>query len=204
MTTASLHPSQPTAPTSPSLHGGWVAAEAQDLLGQLAADGHLQAGAAAQRVAEIKDEVAATGSYRHTAEELLLGARIAWRNNPQCVGKFYWKALDVRDCRDIGRGGELCLMNPGASNAISTTTLIRRRWSPRRLPRRRQTLMSSPRPHCSRAYESPFSLRCDLIHVLRTLGRPGSVGPPRHPLTRLQTTQRVSETPMEYLAIRCR
>ena len=105
---------------------------------------------------------------------------------------------------DIGRGGELCLMNPGASNAISTTTLIRRRWSPRRLPRRRQTLMSSPRPHCSRAYESPFSLRCDLIHVLRTLGRPGSVGPPCHPLARLQTTPRVSETPMEYLAIRCR
>ena len=83
-----------------------MAAEAEDLLGQLAAEGHLGTDSAAQRVAEIKGEVAATGSYRHTAQELLLGSRIAWRNNPQCVGKFYWKALEVRDCRDVGADGD--------------------------------------------------------------------------------------------------
>ena len=143
-------------------------------------------------------------SCRHENTRLLVPffidiiARFFFHNSQRPSGSEGDRGLD------IGRGGELCLMNPGASNAISTTTLIRRRWSPRRLPRRRQTLMSSPRPHCSRAYESPFSLRCDLIHVLRTLGRPGSVGPPCHPLARLQTTPRVSETPMEYLAIRCR
>ncbi|MFI9272034.1 nitric oxide synthase oxygenase [Kitasatospora sp. NPDC052896] len=85
---------------------GAVAAEAEDLLRQLAAEGHLPADAAAQRVKEMTDELTATGTYRQSAEELLHGARIAWRNNPQCVGKFYWKGLEVRDCREVGADGD--------------------------------------------------------------------------------------------------
>ena len=106
MTTTSLRTPASTGPTPTCPHRGAVAVEAEELLAQLASEGCLGADAAAHRVAEIKCEVAAAGTYSHTAQELLLGARIAWRNNPQCVGKFYWKALEVRDCRDVGGGGE--------------------------------------------------------------------------------------------------
>jgi len=106
MTTASLRTPSPATPAPSCPQSGSVTAEAEELLGQLVAEGHLGPGTAEQRVSEIKDEVAATGSYRHTADELVVGTRIAWRNNPQCVGKFYWKALEVRDCRDIGGGGQ--------------------------------------------------------------------------------------------------
>ncbi|MDH6137940.1 nitric-oxide synthase [Kitasatospora sp. MAA4] len=81
------------------------AAEAAELVRQLAAEGHLSAEAAQHRGREIAGELAATGTYRQSAEELLLGSRIAWRNNPQCIGKFYWKGLEVRDCREAGGAG---------------------------------------------------------------------------------------------------
>lgn len=106
MTIASLRTPKSAASALSCLNAGSVVAEAEDLLGQLVAEGHLGTDAAARRVAEIQGEVAAAGTYSHTAQELLLGARIAWRNNPQCVGKFYWKALEVRDCRDVGGAGE--------------------------------------------------------------------------------------------------
>ncbi|MFI9100743.1 nitric oxide synthase oxygenase [Streptomyces fildesensis] len=99
MTTSHLR-LQPSAPSSPP--AGPVAAEAEDLVRQLASEGHLSADDAERRVREIADELAATGSYRQTEEELLLGARIAWRNNPQCIGKFYWRGLEARDCRQVG------------------------------------------------------------------------------------------------------
>ncbi|MDH6108541.1 nitric-oxide synthase [Kitasatospora sp. MAP12-15] len=82
-----------------------VAAEAAELVRQLAAEGHLSAQAAELRGQEIAGELAATGTYRQSAQELLLGSRIAWRNNPQCIGKFYWKGLEVRDCREVAAGG---------------------------------------------------------------------------------------------------
>jgi len=53
------------------------------------------------RVDRVLAEIDATGAYGHTAEELLWGARIAWRNTPRCIGKFYWKALTVRDMRHL-------------------------------------------------------------------------------------------------------
>lgn len=87
---------QPSAP---------VAAEAADLVRQLGAEGLRPAEEVECRVGEIVAELAATGSYRQSVRELLAGTRIAWRNNPQCVGKFYWKALEVRDCREVGVGG---------------------------------------------------------------------------------------------------
>ena len=53
------------------------------------------------RVGQVLAEIEARGTYSHTDEELLHGARIAWRNTPRCFGKFYWKALTVRDMRDL-------------------------------------------------------------------------------------------------------
>ncbi|MDH6140400.1 nitric-oxide synthase [Kitasatospora sp. GP30] len=102
MKTSHLRAAQSVPSTQPV---GPVAAEAADLLRQLVAEGHLSAEAAEQRTREIAAELAATGGYRQSDQELLQGARIAWRNNPQCIGKFYWKGLEVWDCREVGVGG---------------------------------------------------------------------------------------------------
>jgi nitric-oxide synthase len=53
------------------------------------------------RVAQVLVQILATGSYEHTAEELIWGAKIAWRNTPRCLGKFYWTALRVVDMRQL-------------------------------------------------------------------------------------------------------
>lgn len=54
-----------------------------------------------RRRLEIRDEVAATGTYTHTAEELEFGARVAWRNSARCIGRLYWNSLRVRDRRAL-------------------------------------------------------------------------------------------------------
>lgn len=94
----------PSTPSSPQAVA--VAEEAADLVRQLAKEGHFSADAAERRIGEIAAELAAVGSYRQSTQELLLGSRIAWRNNPQCIGKFYWKGLESRDCRDAGADGD--------------------------------------------------------------------------------------------------
>ncbi|TYB60245.1 nitric oxide synthase oxygenase [Nonomuraea sp. PA05] len=71
----------------------------------------------ARRRAAVLDELARTGTYRHTPAELVLGAKLAWRNHTRCVGKLYWKTLMVRDCRR--------LHHPGAIAAALTTHLAR-------------------------------------------------------------------------------
>ncbi|MET7996081.1 nitric oxide synthase oxygenase [Amycolatopsis sp. NPDC005232] len=54
-----------------------------------------------ERLAQIKEEIAETGSYRHTYAELAHGARVAWRNSARCIGRLYWRGLRVRDRRDV-------------------------------------------------------------------------------------------------------
>jgi hemoglobin-like flavoprotein len=39
------------------------------------------------RMLEIEMEIAATGKYTQTSEELQMGARLAWRNSAKCIGK---------------------------------------------------------------------------------------------------------------------
>lgn len=53
------------------------------------------------RVAEIVDEIERTGTYTQTTEELLLTARLAWRNHARCSGRAYWRALQVSDMRHL-------------------------------------------------------------------------------------------------------
>jgi nitric-oxide synthase, bacterial len=54
-----------------------------------------------KRRAEVQAEIAATGSYTQTFEELEFGARVAWRNSSRCIGRLYWKSLKVIDCRHL-------------------------------------------------------------------------------------------------------
>ena len=39
------------------------------------------------------------GTYEHTPEELAFGARVAWRNHARCIGRLYWRSLEVIDRR---------------------------------------------------------------------------------------------------------
>jgi nitric-oxide synthase len=59
------------------------------------------AGPAGPRLREIRREISLTGTYRHTAEELEFGARVAWRNSSRCIGRLYWKSLKIRDRREV-------------------------------------------------------------------------------------------------------
>jgi nitric-oxide synthase len=59
------------------------------------------AGPVALRIAAVKREIDMTGTYWHTPEELAFGARVAWRNNARCIGRLYWRSLQVRDLRTV-------------------------------------------------------------------------------------------------------
>ncbi|WP_081639979.1 nitric oxide synthase oxygenase [Actinomadura flavalba] len=60
-----------------------------------------RAGPLDARLARVRAEIAATGTYRHTPEELAHGARVAWRNAHRCIGRLYWRSLRVRDLRNV-------------------------------------------------------------------------------------------------------
>lgn len=54
-----------------------------------------------RRLAEVDKQIKLSGTYVHTPEELAFGARVAWRNHARCIGRLYWRSLQVRDCRDV-------------------------------------------------------------------------------------------------------
>jgi nitric-oxide synthase, bacterial len=57
------------------------------------------AGSVDARLRQVRAEIAETGTYTHTAEELAYGARVAWRNSSRCIARLYWPTLELRDCR---------------------------------------------------------------------------------------------------------
>jgi nitric-oxide synthase, bacterial len=63
--------------------------------------GEHRAGPPDRRMRQVRREIEATGSYRHTADELAFGARVAWRNSSRCIGRLYWQSLRVRDRREL-------------------------------------------------------------------------------------------------------
>ncbi|MGC4885787.1 nitric oxide synthase oxygenase [Micromonospora sp. DT227] len=48
----------------------------------------------------VRAEVADTGSWHPTLDELTYAARVAWRNAGRCIGRARWSHLTVRDRRD--------------------------------------------------------------------------------------------------------
>jgi nitric-oxide synthase len=60
-----------------------------------------------ERITQIRREIAATGTYRHTAAELTFAARVAWRNSSRCIGRLYWRSLRVRDRRHVSSAAEV-------------------------------------------------------------------------------------------------
>jgi nitric-oxide synthase len=57
--------------------------------------------AAKARIEQVRDQIAATGSYTHTPAELAFGATVAWRNSARCIGRLYWRSLRIRDRREV-------------------------------------------------------------------------------------------------------
>jgi nitric-oxide synthase len=54
-----------------------------------------------KRLDEIQAEIEKTGTYWHSEAELVYGTKVAWRNTNRCIGRLFWKALQVRDRRNI-------------------------------------------------------------------------------------------------------
>ena len=54
-----------------------------------------------ERMREVRDDIARTGTYTHTFDELEHGARLAWRNAPKCANRKFWDQLQLIDQRHV-------------------------------------------------------------------------------------------------------
>jgi nitric-oxide synthase len=87
----------PIAPPSlPSLTEEEVIAQAEDFF----RTEEVQEVTEQSRIRDVRAEIASTGTYRHTASELLVGAKLAWRNHARCAGRYSWRNLRLLDMRD--------------------------------------------------------------------------------------------------------
>lgn len=73
-------------------------AEAEEFLRLCYAE-NARLGPVEPRLAIVRAQIAATGGYVHTPEELSYGAKVAWRNASRCIGRLYWRSLVVLDRR---------------------------------------------------------------------------------------------------------
>ncbi|MGI8665197.1 MAG: nitric oxide synthase oxygenase [Jatrophihabitans sp.] len=87
----------PIAPPSlPTLDSDEVIAQAAEFF----AFPEVQAVTDQGRFPEVRAEILRTGSYQHSATELLVGAKLAWRNHARCAGRYSWRNLRLLDMRD--------------------------------------------------------------------------------------------------------
>jgi nitric-oxide synthase len=62
---------------------------------------------AAARLSEIEAEIRDSGSYSHTPDELLFGAKLAWRNSNRCIGRLFYDTLELLDHRDLSHPDDI-------------------------------------------------------------------------------------------------
>ncbi|MGN7453716.1 nitric oxide synthase oxygenase [Paenibacillus pasadenensis] len=55
----------------------------------------------AARIEAVRAAIGRGEAYEPSAEELVWGARVAWRNNSRCIGRLFWQTLDVIDARGV-------------------------------------------------------------------------------------------------------
>ena len=75
--------------------------EAFDFLRAFALEKKVDSDSLASRLLQVEEEIATTGTWQPSFEELEHGARMAWRNNARCIGRLFWPSLKVRDLRHI-------------------------------------------------------------------------------------------------------
>jgi nitric-oxide synthase, bacterial len=98
------HLRRPAAAEAP---GRTVHRQALDFLRQFHAENPVPRAEELRRMQDVGYEIEQTGTYRHTAQELQWGARVAWRNASRCIGRLYWNSLKVRDLRDVKSAAEV-------------------------------------------------------------------------------------------------
>ncbi len=81
--------------------------EALDFLRQYFRENDVPRPEQIRRMRDISFEIERTGTYRHTEQELVWGARVAWRNASRCIGRLYWNSLRVRDLRHVKTAAEV-------------------------------------------------------------------------------------------------
>lgn len=77
--------------------------KAQDFIQQMGKEVNWSKENIDARLLAIAEEIAETGTYTHTTEELTYGARLAWRNSNRCIGRLFWDKLNVIDMRHIDK-----------------------------------------------------------------------------------------------------
>jgi nitric-oxide synthase len=95
------HPAEAWDPVAPADPG-----EAEDFLRQCYRE-NPRLGPVEPRLAIVRAQIAATGTYVHTVDELTHGAKMAWRNASRCIGRLYWKSLLVLDRRRARTADEI-------------------------------------------------------------------------------------------------
>lgn len=75
--------------------------EAHAFLEVFAGEKNVPTATASDRRHAVAGEIAATGTWTPSFEELEHGARMAWRNNARCIGRLFWPSLRVRDRRHL-------------------------------------------------------------------------------------------------------
>ena len=68
---------------------------------------HPQVGAGPERIAQVRAQIARTGTYRHTTAELTIGCRLAWLHHAGCADRMGWDKLTVVDKRDHVTASEI-------------------------------------------------------------------------------------------------
>ena len=81
--------------------------EAADYLGLFCREQALPKIQMEQRLDDIRREYERSRTYWQTTEELTYGAKVAWRNSPNCIGRLYWETLNVRDLRHINNAQDI-------------------------------------------------------------------------------------------------
>ncbi len=59
------------------------------------------------RLADIYQEYRRSQTYWQTPAELAYGAKVAWRNSTNCIGRIFWQSLNVRDLRHLTTAEEI-------------------------------------------------------------------------------------------------
>jgi nitric-oxide synthase len=60
-----------------------------------------------ERIPEIYRDYGQSRTYWQTEDELIYGAKVAWRNSTRCIGRIFWESLVVRDLRHLTTAEEV-------------------------------------------------------------------------------------------------
>jgi nitric-oxide synthase len=96
----------PSARLTPSAEDG-ILTQAERFVRLFYAENPSTPGSPEERFAQVRQEVEAEGTYRHTTAELVFAARVAWRNSSRCIGRLYWRSLRIRDRRHVTAAAEV-------------------------------------------------------------------------------------------------